>query len=88
MEISLNFCLDVGHKQDEFSEILLEKNLKFIPSRGDGTVMFNLSLVLLLVEVNLILAKQGYKKHALVVCHTGYIKMILALSTEVIIFYM
>lgn len=87
LEISLNFCLDIGHKRDKFSKILLEKDLKFILNKGDGTVMFNLSLVLLLVEVDFILAKQGCIRHAFVVCHIGHIKIILALSTEVITFY-
>ena len=52
LAIPLDFCLDVGHKRGGFSKTLPEKGLKFIPSRRDGTIVFNLSLVLLPVEVD------------------------------------
>lgn len=44
LRILLNLYLDDGYKQDGFFESLLEKNLKFVLSREDGTVAFNLSL--------------------------------------------
>ena len=85
--IPLNLCLDVGHKQGKFSKTLLEKGLKFVLRRGDNTIMFSLSLVLLPAELDPVGEKQGRKEDALVARGTGCIKIILTLSTKVIILY-
>lgn len=85
--ISLNLYLDVGHKQSRFSKTLSEKNFKFILSRGNNTIEFNLSLVLLPVEANAVAEERNCKGDALVTHSTGCVKIILALLTEVITFY-
>lgn len=83
----LNLYLDIGHKEDRFSRTLLENGLKFVPSKGNDTVMFNLSLVLLPAKVDPILEKQNHKKDALIAYGTGHIKIICILSTKVITLY-
>lgn len=82
--IALNFCLNIGLKWGRFSKTLLKEDLKFVLWKKDDIIAFNLSLVLLLAEVNLILEKQSHKWDALVAYSIGYIKMILILSTKII----
>lgn len=55
LEIPLDLNLDTGHESGGFSEILPKKGLEFIPNRGAGTIIFNLGLVLLSAEIDLIL---------------------------------
>ena len=50
--IALDFSPDIGYKSGRFSKTLPKKSLEFVPSRGTGTVIFNLGLVLLPAEVN------------------------------------
>lgn len=57
LRILFNFCLNIGYKQGRFSKFLLKKGVKFVLSKKNGIVVFNLSLILLLAEVNLILRK-------------------------------
>ena len=85
--IPLNLGLDAGHKQSRFPKTLSEKRLKFLSHKGSGTVAFNLSFVLLPAEIDLILKEQDCKKDVLGACGIGYIKMVFALSTEVIALY-
>lgn len=66
---------------------MLKKILKFVLSNKDGIIIFNLSFILLLVEVDLILEKQSYQRNAFVICGIDYIKIVLILSTKLIIFY-
>ena len=79
--VPLNLCPNVGHKCDEFSETLLEKNLKFNPSKRGGSVVLNLGLMLLPAEVDPVLKERGRKKNMLGPCGTGYVEMVLTLST-------
>lgn len=88
LEILLTFGLDIGHKQDGFSKTLIKKSLKFVPNRREGTIAFNLSFVLLLAKVDPIPEEQDCKRDVLVARGTGCIKIVFALLTEVIIFYM
>lgn len=83
MRISLDVYPDASQKGGRFSKTLLEKGLQFDPSRRDGTVAFNLGLVLLPTEVNFILEEQSRKKNAFRACGTSYVEMILTLSIEV-----
>lgn len=71
--IPLDLNPDVGHKNRELFKILPEKSLEFVSSRADGTVTFNFSLMLLLVEVDLILEEQGGKKDTL-----GFIALVVS----------
>ena len=84
LEIPLNLGLNVSHKQSRFSEILLEKSLEFVLSRGNGIVAFNLSFVLLLAEVNPVLEKWGHKRDAFVTRGSSHVEMIFTLLTKVI----
>lgn len=87
LKFPLNLSLDAGHKRGRFSKTLLKKSLKFLLSKGDGTITFNLGLVLLSVEVDSILEKQGYKKDVLEICSTDYVKIVLVLLAEVVVLY-
>lgn len=86
--ILFNLDLDVGHKQVRFSQTLLNKSFEFILSKVGGLIAFNLSLVLLSAEINLISEKQSHKKDVLVACGTSYIKIVFTLLTKVIVLYM
>ena len=57
LKIPFDISPDISYKQGRFSKALPEKGLKFVLSRGDGIVAFNLSFVLLLAEVNPVLEK-------------------------------
>lgn len=85
--IPLVLSSDASYEGSGFSKALLEKSLEFVPSRKDGTVTFNLGLVLLPVEVNPIPKKQGYKGYALRAHDTWRVKIILALLTKIIALY-
>lgn len=88
LKISLDLNRDAGHKGGGFSKTLLEKSLRFVPSRGDSTVIFNLGLLLLPADVDLIPKEQGFKEDKLGTCDIGHIKMVLAMLIEVITLYM
>ena len=66
---------------------MLEKSFKFVLGRGEGTIVFNLSFILLPAEVDTITEKRGCKRDALITYSTGRVKMILALSTKVVALY-
>lgn len=85
--ISLDFSLDTGHKNADFSKILSKKGFKFVLNREDNIIIFNLGLMLLLAKLDLILKEQGYKKDVLRICNTGHIKISFVLLTEVIALY-
>lgn len=88
LRILFNFSPDVGHKCGRFSKTLSKKGLEFILYRKNTTVVLNLSLMLLLVEIDFILKKQGCKRDALLAYSTGYVKIVLILLTKVVTFYM
>lgn len=85
LKIPFDLSPDTGHKSSRFSETLLEKSLKFILSRQNNTVTFNLNLVLLLVKV--ISKKQSYKKNALRAHGIGHVEIIPVLLTKIIALY-
>lgn len=87
MGILFNFSLDTCYKQNRFSKILLEKGLKFILSRENSTIAFNLSLILLVVEIYLVIKKQDCKKNIFKIYAIGYIKIVFTLQVKVEIFY-
>lgn len=87
LEFSLNFFPNISYKRDRFSKTLSKKNPKFVSNKKNGTLAFNLSLVLLPAEVDLILQEWGRKRVAFRVYSIGYIKIILALSTEIVAFH-
>lgn len=87
LEILLNLDPDIGYRQSGFSKTWSKKSLKFIPSRRNDTVAFNLSLVLLPVKIDFIPKKQSRKRDTLVAHSIGYIKIIFALLIKVITLY-
>lgn len=87
LRIPLNLSSNIDHKQNKFLKILLKKNLEFVVSRGNDTIVFNLSFVLLLAKVNLIPKEQDYKKDALVAYSTICIKIIFTVLTKVVALY-
>lgn len=84
IENLLDFSLDIGYKNGGSFEILLEKSLEFVLNRRNGTIIFNFSLVLLLIKVDPISEKQSCKKNTLGACSIGCIKIIFAQSKKVI----
>lgn len=87
LRIPLNLSPNAGYKGVGFSKALPEKDFEIVPSKGDGIVTFNLSLLLLLVEVDSISEKQGRKRDALETRGIAHIEMVLALSIEVVPLY-
>lgn len=67
---------------------MLGKNLKFVLSKRGSIIALNLGFILLLAKINAILKKQSCKNDVLIAYDTGHIKMILVLSTKVVVFYM
>lgn len=81
LRIPLNLALDIGHERDGFSKTLLEKGLKFVPSKKGDPVALNMGLVLLPAEVDPIPEGQRSKGEALVAHSTCRVEMIFRLST-------
>lgn len=84
LKISLDLNLDFSYKSSRFSKALPRNSLEFILCKRDGTIVFNLSLVLLLIEVNSILEEKDRKRYILGVCNISRIKMVLALSIKIV----
>lgn len=87
LKIALNLNLDASYKSGGFSKILSKKNLEFILSNGNGIILFYLSLLLLLVQINLILEKWGHKRDILIARDTGYIEIVFAFFTKLVALY-
>lgn len=85
--ISLDLGRDASHKQDKFSKILLKKGFEFIISRKYGIVASKLSFMLLPAEVNPVSEKWNCKEDVFVTCGFSCVKMILTLSTKVVVLY-
>lgn len=86
--IPLNLSPDVGYKNNRFSEALLKKSLEFVSNKRDNTVIFILRFVLFPVEVDLIPVEKSCKRYVLRACSSGYVIMVLALPTKVVVLYM
>lgn len=84
LQVFFNFSPDIINKCSRFFEILLEKNLKFVSSKESNLVLLNLSLLLLLAEVNAILEKRIHERDVLVAYSISYIKIIIILSEKII----
>lgn len=87
LRILLNFSPDASYKRSGFSKTLLKKGLKFIPSRKSSTITFNLSFVLLSVEIDLIAKIQSCKRHTFRAYGNNRIKIIFVLPIKVITLY-
>lgn len=86
-KISLNLGSDISYKQNRFSKILSEKNLKFIPNRRGNSIAFDLSLVLLPIEIDLIIKEKSWKENIFTIYGNGYIKIIFTLLIKVVAYY-
>ena len=84
LEILLNLGLDVGYKRDRFPKILSKKGLKFVPSRGGSTIVFDLCLMVLPAKIDPVAEKCSREGHAYRACGTGRVKIILTLSTKLV----
>lgn len=82
-----NFDQDIYYKYSKFSKTLTKKSFKFILSRGNDILAFNLSFVLLTAEVNLITEKQNYKRDIFETYGISRIEIIFALSVKKIALY-
>lgn len=87
LRILFNFGPNTTYKQGGFFKTLLKKNLKFVLTRVNYIIAFNLCFGLLLAKVNLILKKLDYIKNALVAYGFGYIKIVYTLLIKVIALY-
>lgn len=87
LRILLDLSPDANHKGGRFSKTLPEKSLEFVLIRGDDTIIFNLDLVLLAVKVASILEEQNYKRNMLKTRNIGRVKMVLALSTKIVVLH-
>lgn len=63
--ILLNFGLDAGHNQDKFPKTLIEKKLKFVLSKKNSIIVFDLGLILLQAKIDLIAEEHSWKRHGL-----------------------
>lgn len=52
-QMTLDYSTNIYNKQSRFFMILLKKSFKFALNREDSIIIYNLSLMLLLIEVNL-----------------------------------
>lgn len=66
---------------------MIKKDLEFVSSRKDSTIAFNISLVLLTTKIDLVVEEYSCKRYVFKICNINYIKMILVLPTEVVVFY-
>lgn len=71
----------------DFLSFFWRKNLKLISYGGYNFVIFDLSLMLLLVKVDPILEEQNDKIDAFIALGSSDFEIVLALLTEVITFY-
>lgn len=88
LKILFNFNLNASDKQDRFSKVLMEKDHKFALSKQNTIVIFNLSIVMRAIKVDLILVKKWYKKDILIICGSNYVKIIFALAIKIVTLYM
>lgn len=82
LTILLNLGRNTSYKKDRFFGTLLEKFLKFVPTKEDNDIVFHMSFVLLLAESDLFLKEQGRKEDVLIVCGSSHLKIVLALLTK------
>lgn len=66
---------------------MLEKSFKFILSEKNSTIAFNLSFILLVVEIYLVIKKQDCKKDIFRIYGIGYIKIVFILQVKIKVFY-
>lgn len=66
LKILLDLSPNTGHKRNRFLQGFIKKNLKFVLSRKNDTIVFKFGRMLLPMKAGSILEKQGCKKYTLV----------------------
>lgn len=84
--VPLNLTPNVIYKRGRFSKAFLKKILKLVLNRESDPVMFDPGFILLGIKVNPIPKEQGCEKDTFVTLGLNGFKIVLALSTEVVIF--
>lgn len=86
LKVFFNLSSDIIHKYSRLSKILLEKSLKLVLYGVCGLVMFDLGLVLLPAEIDLISEEQSCKNDIFMALNSSDFKIILILPIKVKIF--
>lgn len=87
LRVFFNLILDDFYKRGRFVKTLIEKSSEYILFKVNNLILLNLSLILLLAEINPIIKKQSWKKNVLMAFITSCIKMVLALLTKIVALY-
>lgn len=61
--------------------------MEFVLNRGSGAIAFYLDFVLLPAKINIFIGKKNRKENRLIAHGTSYVKIIFALSTKIVAFY-
>lgn len=83
----LFFTPDTIHKSDRFSQAFPEEDFKLFPNNGYSSIVFDLILVLLPMEEDLVSRKKGCKRYTFVVFDLYYFEIVFTLLIEVVVFY-
>lgn len=87
LRILLNLNSDASQKRVRVFKTLVKKSFIFVLKGWGGNIIFNLSFVLLLIEIDLIIEKQGYKRDTLVAYDSSCIEIVFVLVVEKIALY-
>lgn len=82
-----HFILNIVHKGNRFSKIFFKNSFKFISNKKSGFIIFDLDLISLLTNNDLILKKCNCKKDTFMTFDFSIFKIVLVLLTKVVIFY-
>lgn len=88
LEVWFDLTLNIVHKCSRFPKILSKKFFKFISSEKNDPVTFDPGLILLPREIDPIPEKWGCKRDVFVTLGSKNFKIALALSTEILTFYL
>lgn len=88
LRVLFNLTPDIVYKCSGLPKALSKKGLKLVPCKRGNPVSFDLSLILLLTEIDPFSKEQGCKKYAFVALRTNCLEIVLALVTEIIAFHM
>ena len=82
-----DFCLVIIDKRSKISLGLMEKRLELVPRNQNQTFIFYFPFILLPTEVDTVSQKRGCKRNLVRSGGSADSKMVFALLTEVITFY-
>lgn len=87
LRILLDFNTNASYKHCRFFKTYSKKGLEFVPNIENSIIVFNLSFVLLLIEVDPIIEKQSCKKNTFRTNGIGIVKIVFVLLTKVVVLY-